>query len=363
MHLRIGIFSFAALLFYGCSEKETEAKQIVRPVKYALVEQAGGLQQKTFSGTTQSASKANLSFRSNGLLVVQNAKVGQRVKKGELLARLDQKDVKLAYDQAAADVQNAKAQYEAASSALARTKQLYETNNASLNDYEMAKSSYSSAETAYEISKNRLDLQASQISYTEIVAPMDGIVSAVNANINEVVSPGSPIIVMSREGDNDMEVIVGLPERYITDVSSGEDVRISVSSVEELCDGIITEVGYASSNAAGTYPVVVSMELSENAAIRPDMPAEVTFSFGSNDDSLKLIVPVKAVSNGTDGSYVYALEKAKGETYKVRKKAVELGLISERGYEIKSGLKEGEIVATAGLTALYDDRLVKLINK
>lgn len=363
MHLRLFILSLTVLLFYGCSEKETEAKQIIRPVKYALVEQAGGLQQKTFSGTTQSASKANLSFRSNGLLVVQNGKVGQRVKKGMLLARLDQKDAKLAYDQAVADVQNAKAQFEAASSALARTKQLYETNNASLSDYEMAKSSYSNAETAYEISKNRLDLQASQISYTEIIAPMDGVISAVNANINEVVSPGSPIIVMSREGEDDMEVIVGLPERYIIEVNAGNEVSINLSSLEKPFKGIVTEVGYSSSNAAGTYPVVVSLELFENNQVRPDMPAEVTFSFGSPDESSTLSVPIKAVSNGAEGSFVYVLEPADGDTYKAKKTTVVLGVINDDSYEIKSGLNEGEKIATAGLTALYDGLVVKLLDQ
>lgn len=352
------------LLIFSCSNSETtEVSQSIRPVKYAYAEQSGGLQERTYSGTTQSASKANLSFRSNGLLVKLNAKVGKRVRKGMLLAQLDQTDAKLAYDQAVADVQNAKAQYETASSSLARIKQLYETNNASLNDYEMAKSSHSSAESAYEISKNRLDLQASQIAYTEIIAPMDGIISAVNANVNEVVSPGNPIITLSREGNEDMEVIVGLPERYISELRSGDETKIKVGSIESPFDGIVTEVGYSSSKSSGTYPVIVSMNLSDNKQVRPDMPAEVTFVFGSQNQSFTLIVPIKAVSNGADGSYVYVLKKADEKNYQVMKTAVELGSITESSYEIKSGLKEGDLVATAGLSALYDGRMVKLLEQ
>lgn len=357
------IVSLIILLFARCGNKNNDAGVVVRPVKYARVERSGGLQERTYSGTTQSASKTNLSFRASGLIVTQNAKVGQKVKKGTLLARLDQKDVKLAYEQAEADVQNAKAQYEAASSALDRTRQLYETNNASLNDYEMAKSNYANAESSYEISRKRLDLQASQISYTEIIAPMDGIISAVNSNINEVVSPGSPIIVMSREGDNDMEVLVGLPERYINEINGGEQVKIKISSIEEDFTGVISEVGYSSSSTAGTYPIVVSMNLLNNSTLRPDMPAEVTFAFGSKEESVSLTVPVKAVASGPDGNYVYTLEKAEKNTFVAKKTPMQLGVITENSYQVKSGVKEGDYVAVAGLSSLYDGRMVKLLEE
>lgn len=363
MTLRIVPLAIIFLLFQQCSPKETQKDAAIRPVKYAHVEQVGGVIQKVYSGTTQSASKVNLSFRSNGLIVLQNAKVGQRVKKGMLLARLDQKDVKLAYEQAEADVQNAKAQYNVASSALARTKQLYESNNASLSDYEMAKSSFANARSALEISTKRLEMQASQISYTEIIAPMDGIISTVNSGVNEVVSPGSTIIVMSREGENDMEVLVGLPQRYISEISSGQEVMIKVNSQNESFSGTVTEVGYSSTNAAGTYPVVVSMNLADNTSIRPDMPAEVVFSFGSVDNSFSLRVPIKAVSNGPQGSFVYKLNATEGDTYKVQKVMVELGSIAENSYEIKSGLTEGDKVAIAGLNSLYEGRIVKLLTE
>lgn len=353
-----------SVLIAGCggSDQDLESEQI-RPAKFGVVEKAGGAVQKTYPGITQSASLTELSFRSGGLLIQINAVVGKRVNKGSLLAMLDQKDVKLAYDQALADVQNAKAQYDAASSSFDRIKQLYETDNASLNDYDAAKSSLSSAQTAYEISLKKLDLQKSQIEYTEIIAPMSGIVTTVNSKINEVVQSGRTIIVMSNEDESDMEVQVGMPERYIDRVNNGDKVSIKIGSIDQQFTGLVTEVGYTSSSSGVTYPVIVSVNTEGNKSIRPDMPADVTFYFGSVTDQSILVAPLKAIFSGVDGNYVYKLEPdSAAETYVARKQKVALGTITKDGYIVREGLQEGDLLAVAGLRSFYEGRKVKLLE-
>ncbi len=352
-----------SFFFQNCQEKENgNQEEELKAVKYALVEQAGGVIKRTYSGVTQSASLTNLSFRTGGLILKLNAKVGQRVKKGMLLAQLDQKDVRLAYDQALADVQSAKVQYDNAASSLQRTQQLYETNNASLSDYERAKSSLSNAESSYEISLKRLDLQKSQISYTEIIAPMSGVISSVNSEINEVVNSGSTVIVMSKEGNNDIEAQVGLPEKYINDIQNGDEVVVSVSSMEQPFKGAVTEIGYSSSSKGVTYPVTVLIDDNGSTALRPDMPAEVIFEFGSANQESMLIAPIKAVGSGVNGNFVFKLTP-KENAYIANKVIVELGEITQFGYEIKSGVSEGDIVAVAGLSYLYEGRQVKLLDQ
>jgi RND family efflux transporter MFP subunit len=352
-------------IFFSCGNDKKESKnQGIKSVKYSVIEQAGGIRERTYPGITQSSSLTNLSFRSGGLLVQLNVKVGMRVKKGNLLARLDQKDVKLAYDQALADVQNAKAQYDAASSGFERAKKLYETNNASLTDYEAAKSSYSNAQSSYEISLKRLDLQKSQIDYTEIISPMDGIISGVESEINEVIQPGRTIIVMSRENENDMEVQVGIPESYINEIQNGDEVDIKIGSIDNTFSGVVTEVAYSSSGTGVTYPVTVSLDTKGNRSVRPDMPAEVTIRFGSSDQQSFLVAPLKAIASGVDGNYVYRLLADKEDGIYIAKKVnVELGTITKNGYIIREGLKEGDLVAVAGLRSLYEGRKVKLLEE
>jgi len=355
---------FSLLLTMGCDHTDSDSNtEEIRAAKYGVVEKAGGAVQRTYPGITQSSSLTELSFRSGGLLVQLNATVGKRVKKGNLLARLDQKDAKLAYDQAMADVQNSKAQYDAASSSFQRVKKLYETSNASLNDYDAAKSTLSSAQSAYEISLKRLDLQKSQIDYTEIISPMSGIVTAVNSEINEVVQAGRTIISISNEEENDMEVQVGIPERYINQINNGDEVSIKIGSIEQRFTGVVTEVGYTTSSTGVTYPVIVSVNTAGNKSIRPDMPADITFNFGSVNEEAFLVAPLKAIAGGVDGNYVYKLEAdtAKG-IYYARKIGVELGTITKDGYIIREGLSKGDRVAVAGLRSFYDGRKVKLLE-
>ena len=92
------ILIVCVLLFQQCGSKQEKKSESIKAVKYALVEQSGGIVERTYSGVTQSSSLTNLSFRAGGLILKLNAKVGQRVKKGALLAQLDQKDAKLAYE-------------------------------------------------------------------------------------------------------------------------------------------------------------------------------------------------------------------------------------------------------------------------
>lgn len=350
------------ILSFSCKEPE-QGKAAIRPVKYEIVERAGGKQLRKFSGTTKSSSETNLSFRSGGLLMYLNAQVGKKVRKGTLLGRLDQTDVQLAYEQAEVDVQNAKAQYDAALSAYERVKQLYETNNASLSDYESAKTSYSSAQSAYEISLKRLDLQKSKVNYTELVAPMNGIISNVQAETNEVIQAGRTIITMSSENQGDFEVLLGLPERYINQIQNGDSVKVWIASMDGHLDGFVSEIGFASSGNGLSYPVTIELDVENQSKLRPDMPAEVEFRFGSESDNSFVIAPLKAVASGVDGNYVFKLISTdSADIYQVSKVPVELGPINKNGYIIRDGIEEGTLVAVAGLSSLYEGQKVKLLK-
>lgn len=349
------------MLLYGCGNSSEEVKtELVKPIKYGVVESFGGLTTRTFNGITQSGSETNLSFRTGGLVTKLNVSVGQRIKRGELLAQLDQTDALLALQQAQADVANAKVQLETASSSFERIKQLYQTNNVSLSDYERARSTLSNAQSSYEISLKRLDLQQSQVSYTTITAPMSGIVSSVNIETNEVVTPGQSILTMSREDSKDIEAQVGVPEKYISQVRQGSPVKINIPTLSSEFSGIITEVGYTSSG--GTYPVISSLT-NPSDEIRPGMPVEVRFTFGNENQERQLIVPVKAVGEDETGQFVYILSLIDDEVYEAKKMTVEIGSLTSGGFIVRSGLVQDQIVAVAGLRTLYDGMKVTLINQ
>lgn len=349
----IALFSLSA-----CGDTEKVKKDPIKPVKYVSIGNNLGTGTKTFNGISKSGSETKLSFRSNGLIVLLDAKNGEKVRKGQVLARLDQKDISLSYDKAKASARSAKSQLDLSKSNLDRIKELYQSNGASLADYEQAKNNYSSAQANYENAVKSMNIQSSQFEYAIIKAPMDGIITQVNADVNEVAQAGNPIFIMNSEGD-DLEITVGVPESYISKIQEGKSVEVNInnSSVE----GIITEVAFSTGGSL-TYSVIVKL-INPTPDLRPGMPAEVLFEFeSSKSSSSQLLVPVKGVGNDADGDFVFVLKKSKKESYSVHKVHVKLGELKAAGFVVNKGLNKGDLIAIAGLRTLYDGMNVKLLN-
>lgn len=352
---------FALLVFSACGGDDNKpAGDIVKPVRFAEALLTGGEQIRTFNGTSQSGSEANLSFRRSGQIVRMNVKVGDRVNKGQTLAQLDQKDISLSYEKAKASLQSSEIQLQTARSGLDRIKRLYQANNASLSDYEAAKNNYAASSANYESAKKNLDLEASNFQYSKIVAPSAGVITAVNAKINEFAQAGSPIINLN-SGTNDIEVSVGMPERYITQIKQNDAVQISFPSANNSSfTGTVSEVGFSSVNSA-TYPVIITVQ-NPTEAIRPGMPGKVAFTFGEKSDTQRLLVPFQSVGEDTQGNFVFRLNPDEEGVYSSEKVYVKVGSLFPGGFEILDGLEDGTLVATAGLGSLYNGRKVKLLE-
>ena len=351
---------FMVLLIINCGGNDDGGEtEVYKPVKYGIVEQSGGIRERTFNGVSKSSSETNLSFRSNGLIVKLNARVGQRVKKGALLGQLDQKDVLISFEKSKVDLRNMEVQLETAKSNLERVKQLYQTNNASLSDYEQSKSGFSNAQSNFEAAHRAVDLQKSQILYTRIIAPMDGVVSTVNGSINEFAQAGASIVVMS-SGKADAEVEIGIPEGYINKVEHGQNVKVSFLAMgDKVYNGVVSEVAYSTAGASTFLVTVKITDPSKN--IRPGMAGKVSFKFGSKKNASQLVVPLKAVGDDPNGNFVFRLQKQEGY-YLVEKVKVDIGALVSEGFIVQTGLTEGDYVAVAGIRSLFDGKKVTLLQ-
>ncbi len=349
------------LFLLGCStnpESESLSEDGLKLVKYGSIVLSGGTQTRSYSGTTQSASESRLSFRTSGLLIQLKTDVGQRVRKGQLLAVVDQTETQLNYEKAVATEQSARIQLETTKANLDRVKQLYLANSASLSDYENEKNSYASALSNHESAKKSLNLQASQFAYGRIVAPTDGVISEVNVELNEFVQAGSTIFVFNTE-DSEIEANIGVPEKQITKIKEGQTVDVSVGELQ--LKGTVTGVSYSTSGSS-TFPVIVTLEANED--LRPGMPCKVSFEFEYETGEPRLIAPIKSISENPEGNFAYTLiEQDNGTYYTVEKRTIELGPINDEGFIVLEGLQEGDLVATAGLRSIIDGMKVKLLHE
>jgi len=352
----------AALLAGACADRQEAAatREIVRPVRYQQVYAAGGQQTRAFSGVAKPGIESRLSFKVGGTVERLAVKVGERVRRGTLLARLDPADYRLQQQEAEAALARAEAEARNATANFERTRALYENNNTSRNALDAARSAAESSHAGVASATKQLELARRQLQYTELDAPLDGEIAGVAVDVNENVQAGQTVVTLI-SGKNP-EVEVNVPEVLIASVARGAPVSVHFDAIpEQRFDALVTEVGVGSGAVATSFPVTVRLAAAD-ARIRSGMAAEVTFRFGNADGRERILVPPVAVSEDRDGRFVYVVEPAPEPGFGiVRRKPVEVGDLTGEGMEVFAGLLDGDRVVTAGISRLNDGLRVRLL--
>lgn len=346
------------MLFATACGGDVEEARAPRPVRQHVVGYAGGDVVRTFSGTAQTGRIVNLSFRSGGVITQFDLRLGQAIRPGQLLARLDDVAARLAYEQAVSSANGTASQMNTAKLTLDRTSALYEVGSASLSEFESAKNSFRTAAASHESAQRSVAIQEDQIGYGLIYAPEAGTIAGVTAVINENVSAGQTVAVLN--AGSGMEIALGLPESVINGVAPGMDVDVSFSALSDVAfTGRVTEVS-PSVDATAAYPVRVTID-NPSERIRTGMAASVTFDFRtpSSRDST-LVVPHNAVGEDGRGRFVFLIEGDGGVTALVRRQQVTVGALTADGFVILEGLTAGQTIATAGLHTLLDGQRVSV---
>ncbi|WP_299108897.1 efflux RND transporter periplasmic adaptor subunit [uncultured Tenacibaculum sp.] len=356
--IQLVVLSVFSLLFLSCGKEKKEVQQSLRPVKYQQIGYLGGDKIRTFSGTAKTDKIINLSFRSSGIITEFNMKLGQKVRKGQLLAKLDNVQSRLSFEQARTQVNSAQSQMNTAKLGLNRVRSLYEKGSASLSDFENSKNSYKTAQEAFNSAKRGLDIQAEQIKFGFIYAPDSGVIASVSAEIDENVSPGQTIATLN--AGTEMEITLGLPESVINGVKENMKVDVTFTALaDKKFVGKVTEVAPAVSANTATYPVKIAVT-NPSDLIKSGMASNVTFDFGNHTlDNKVLVAPANAVGEDSNGNFVFVVN-GEGEKGTVKKQKVTIGKLTSEGFEITSGLNAGQKIATAGLQTLLDGQEVKL---
>lgn len=342
----------------SCDKKEAPKQEILRPVKYTEVKYAGADKVRHFSGTAKTEKIINLSFRNTGIIVMLNMKLGQEVNKGDLLAQLDNVQARLNYESSIESRNSTESQMNTAKLNLNRVRTLYEKGSTSLSDYEAAKNSYRTAVASFESAKRSVAIQQDQIQFGYLYAPEDGVIASVIAEVDENVSPGQTIGVLN--AGTAIEIEIGLPESVINNVQKGMQVKVAFTAIEnKQYDAEVTEVAPALDTNTSTYPIRVTIT-EKDERIKSGMAASVTFEFAtSQSEQRKLVIPPVSVGEDGDSRFVFVIEGSENN-YVIKRQPVEIGELTSEGFEIESGIQEGQKIATAGLQTLLDGQKVKL---
>ena len=352
---------FCLLLLSACEQAEQVAQAPLRPVKSITVSKASAERERDFSGTSKSSEEARLSFKVAGSIESRNVNVGDMIKPGDLIAELDATPYELQSQQASANLASAQASGRNADANYQRLRTLYENNNASRNELDSARANAESSQAQVKVNQKELEIAELNIKYTRLIANNDCSIASVSVEANENVSAGQEVV--RADCGNTLEVEIAVPESLIQGIVQDSPALITFSSIPgRIFSGKVTEIAIAATGGGNTFPVIIKID-DEHPELRSGLAANIKISTqaSSTADEDVILVPAHTVVEDSEGRHVFLLDSSDEDGVGiVRRTAVVIGELTSAGLEITSGLNEGDLLITAGITVVIDGMKVKI---
>jgi membrane fusion protein, multidrug efflux system len=350
--LKTAAAAAAALVLAACGNGKT-VEDAPRPVLTQTVVPGAAATREVYSGEIRARHETDLGFRVAGKLVSRNADAGARVKRGQVLARLDPEDARLAAQAAVAQLAAAEGDYALAKAELERHSDLLAKKFISQSAFDAKQNAYNAAKARFEQSRSQAAISANQAGYTTLVADADGVVVSVSAEPGQVVAAGQPVLRLAHSGEK--EVVVNAPESQLARFKVGRPVLISVwADASNVFMGRVREIAGGADPVTRTYTVRIS-------ATNPPEQAQLGMSanvvLDSGEDPTLVLLPMSALAREGASPAVWIVDPA---TRKVKLRSVVLGQYREDGVTITAGLHPGDVVVTAGVHKLRADQAVRI---
>lgn len=339
----------------GCGKK-AEPVEAVRPVRLLQLHSGAGKTAFEFSGEVRPRVESRLGFRVPGKISARLVDVGASVRKGQPLARLDPTDLALAEASARAQFDAAKTDRDLADSDLKRYRDLAARNFISAAELSRRQATYDSAASRLEQAQANLRNQSNQTGYAVLAADADGVVTAVDAEVGQVVTAGQSVIRVAQIAEK--EVAIGLPEDQVDMLRGIADVTVRTwAEPDRALPGRVREISGAADPVTRTYPTRVSVP-NPPADLRFGMTAVVTFTRTGESAAIRIPLTALLQDRGTNQVWIYQ-GAASGGTGTVKPVPVTLGDPQGNEIEVRQGLAPGQTIVTAGVHLLQPGQKVK----
>ncbi len=350
------VMLMAFSLLTGCDQKQIEHKDVIRPVKLFEVKDPQQQQLRYFPGKVTVTEEAEISFRIPGQIDKIEVKQGDDVTEGQVLAYLDDRDIRNELQDRQANYELAKAEFERASSLL-KKKVISQSN------YDTASAKLKSAEAALKLSRDKL-------AYTTLTAPFSGRVAQTLAEAHQQVQAQQPVLIL--QSSDRLDISIQIPESIVSHVNK-KTVNHDYMPMATFpgAPGKEFPVSYKEHATRVTpgpqsYEVIFTRTAPANMNILPGMTATVIIDLAqvisSEGQPGYVLVPISAIAkDDTDNKTV--VWRFDPSTKQVHPVEVSAGPITEAGVQIMSGINPGDQIVTAGLSQLSDGMTVKPLRK
>lgn len=343
----------SALALLGACSKQVEKTEDIRPVRAIKLTASDVDVNAEFSGEVRARVESQLGFRVGGKIVSRKVDVGTLVKKGQVLMQLDPQDLQLSQAQALASLRAAETNRDLAKAELQRYQELRRQSFVSQAVLDSKESTYKAAQAQVDASQAGYRGQSNQAAYAALLADVDGVVTAVSAEIGQVVAAGTPVVKVAKSGEK--EIVIGIPEDKVDTLRRVEDVQVRLwADPGKTAPGKIRELSPVADPSTRTYTAKVSIP-DTLAEAKLGMTAVVQFASKTPVPQIK--VPLTALFYEKKASSVWVVEQGV-----VKLVPVAIGGVAGNDIVLAGGVKPGQTVVTAGVNLLKPGQKVTILG-
>jgi RND family efflux transporter MFP subunit len=280
---------------------------------------------------------------------------GSYVKKGQLLMKLDDAIVRQNIAAALQGIESIKTQLSFANNIYQRQKNLWDQNIGSEVQVITAKNNVATLENQLKTTEENVKTIQEQLKTTNVVSDVDGIANEVNIRVGEIFTGMSALGVAQIKivNNSQLKVIGNIPENYLTSISKGAPVETFVQDINKTFTGKLTFVG--ASIDALSRGFIVESKLPSDPLIKPNQIARMKIKDYSAARVIN--IPIGTLQNDENGKFVMVATTESGKMV-ARKRPIVIGYINGEMLEVKSGLKEGDVLINTGFQSLYEGQSI-----
>ena len=339
-------------LMSGCG-KQSAAPEPERAVRTQLVHASTASVSHEYAAEVKPRTESRLSFRVSGKLLSRTVNLGDTVRAGQVLARIDAQDLKLAQAAAAAGVAAARTNRDQAGADYKRFVDLQRQGFISTAELERRDSAFKAAQAQLEQAKAQADVQGNQAGYAQLVADVSGVVTSVNAEPGQVLAAGTPVVSLALDGPRD--IVFSVPEDQVVRVKAAASqpgaLKVRVWGSDKTAPLTLREVAAAADPVTRTFLIKadagkLDVRLGQSATVVLDLPQRAGV--------VKL--PLAAVLQQGGKTSVWTLD---GASMTVKPVPVQVGGAEGNEVVIAGGLAAGQEVVVAGVHVLNPGQKVK----
>jgi RND family efflux transporter MFP subunit len=338
----IPILTALAALLAACSSKP--APEPLRMVRTAVVRYDKAQETDRYFGSVQARYEVDQGFRVGGKVAGRKVDVGQKVRKGDVIAVLDATDYRLAVEAAQHQLAAAEAQARQAQSDRQRLDALKLDGSVSPSDDEKAQSNEKTTRATAEAEARKLELARNRLEYTTLRASQDGVVTRVKFEVGQVIAEGQPIVSIANEGEP--EIVVDVPEDHLAAFKASRYKASLASAPEQTFDVVLRELSPQAAAQTRTF----------RARLKPATPRALPLGATATlvverpvGETPAAVIPASAITQNKGQPAVWVVRRAASEPEGI----VNLINVAVHGYRndqvLVSGPPAGELVVTAGV--------------